>query len=426
MSKIQHKFLGKVLIVDDQLNDPVKNLIYKLTEKGLNVQYWNSKKDFYKSVSNVRILILDLDLTDGVVPRGNQSFFYAPAKVLGQIEGPYIVILYAINYMKSDIADIKLAYKNIYGTPFEGYIEGIDGLPKEKGANELIKIMSSIIDKKDIYKLIISWEKLLDKSIDQGMKKFVREKFENEVKEFVKSLEEDVGTESLPREFVSNMMRFVTRYMHRGSEYMELKKLLETITSNGTSGSISDLLLQNRNMYFTPDQRERIWTGDLFRIKNAKDLCDYAIIITPECDIAQDKVGNYLVCKGFALDLARLKDKKHPIYSIDKKFKIPDRNGMSNEQFESKIRGQLNRLKNEHDRYYTIWNYSEEEGKYFGLCFDFQNIQSIDKDKFKKKFGRMRTSRLDMPFITEFVQKYSYFTTRLGVPPINNSHIQTN
>jgi len=426
MSEIKHEFLGKVLVVDDVFNDQIKKLINILTEKGFNIQYWNSKGEFHQSISNVRILILDLDLTAGVVTRGSTSFFYAPAKVLDQIKGPYIVILYARDYVKNDIKDIKEAYEDIFKTPFEGSIEGIAGLSKGKGVDELIKKIFGIIDKKDVYKLIISWEKLLDKSKDQGLKKFVREKFENEVREFVKSIEKDIGIESLPREFVSNMMRFVMRYMHRGSEYMELKKLLEAIISSRTSGHISDLLLQNRNMYFTPDKSEKIWTGDIFRIKNNKDFLEYGIILTPECDIAQDKAENYLVCEGFALDFERLKKKKHPIYSIFESFEIPDRRTMTAEQFESKIRKQLSRLKNEHDRYYTVWNYSEKEGKYFGLCFDFQSIHSVNKDEFNTKFGDMRTSRLDLPFITELIQKFSSFATRLGVPPINKPHVQTN
>jgi len=425
MPAIKHEYLGKVLIVDDKFDEEIKKLINNLAEKGVNTQYWNSKGEFHSSISNVRVLILDLELTGGVVRRGDKFFFSPAAQVLGQIKGPYIVILYARDFVNSDIEGIKESYELINGTPFEGYIEGIAGLAKGKGEDELTKLIFQIIDQKEIYKLIISWEKLLDKSKDLGLRKFVREKFENEVREFVKSIGKDVDNESLPREFVSNMMRFVMRYMHRGDEYKTLEGLLNKIYSDGSSTTISDLLLHNRNMYFTPDKSEKNWTGDIFRIKDSKDFYEYGIILTPECDIAQKKVENYLVCKGFALDFERLKKEKHPIYSIIKGFEIPERGDMKKEQHEEKIKKQLNRLDSDYHRYYTLWNFSETEGKYFGLCFDFQNIQSVNKEEFITKFGDARISRLDFPYVTELMQKFANFSTRLGVPAINHPHIQT-
>lgn len=413
-----------MLVVDDQFNEDIKNLIESLVQKGFHVQYWDSKGEFHESISNIRVLILDLDLTNGKSVRGDKFYFYNAAKVLEQIKGPYIVIIYSRDFVEKDIQSIKDAYEEVTQTPFAGYIEGIDGIQKGTAIDELIKLLLKIIDDKEVYRLIVSWEKLIDKSKDLGLKKFVREKFENEIKAYVKSIGKDFDEESLPREFVSNMMRFVIRYMQRGSEFENLQNLLKEINDEDNAIEISDLLLQNRNMYFTPDEKEKIWTGDIFKKEETENFWSYHIVITPECDIAWNKAENFLVCKGFAIDFNSLKEKNHPIYSIKKDFKMPKRENFENDKdYEKNITDQLNSLHSGYARYHPVWNFSETEGKYLGLCFDFQNVMSLNSTEFKKDFSDKRISRLDIPYITYFMQQFANYSTRLGLPPINQPHM---
>ena len=411
---------GKVLVVDDQMNEPIKNLIECMMKNGIHAQYWNSKGDFHKHITNVRVLILDLNLTSGQASRGTKFYYLDAIEVLHNIKGPYIVLIYATDFTEKDIDWIRKAYEDIYEEPFEGHIEGIDGLTKSSDPEKLIDKIIAIIRNKEVYRLIQTWEKLLDRSKDLGLQKFASKKFENEVRQFVGTISTEVGAESVPREFVSHMLRFVSRDMLRGEDYNDLKQMLDNIGKKQIQPT-SDLLLQNRNMYFEPHSSEDIWTGDIFKIKNGDDYWDYGIILTPECDIAQDKLDNFLVCKGFALD-QRIKETNHPIYSIIDGSRLLDQSSTT-EAYKKAFVKQMARLRKCFNRYYALWNFSEKENKYIGLCFDFQRMCSINKDAFSDNHKSKRIARLDIPYVTELIQKYSTYSTRLGIPSINHPHI---
>jgi len=401
-------YVGKILIVDDNFDEKIKDIIEEFAQKGLSVQYWNSKGK--KSFTNVRVLILDLDLSNGTIRRGDQFYHTMAAKVLEQIPGPYVVIIYAQDFVNEDIKHLKNAYERITKVPFDKQIEGITGISKGKGVKNVTQMLQTVIDKNDVFKLILTWEKILDNAKDTGLQKFVREKFQNEVINFVKSMNEDVKEEGLSREFISNMLRFLSRYMHRGKDYQILEELLKKIASSSNT-KISDQLLQNRSMYFTPDLSEKIWTGDIIENKDVKDFWKYSIVLTPECDVAQDKVENFLVCKGFLIDRDKLKDPLHPIYKIDDKFKLPEmKQGMTPDQFDKRVLDYLSTsLKKQNDRLYPIWNCTVDFKEYFGICFNFQHVNSILFKDFNKKNMKKRISRLDNPYITELIRQFSNY-----------------
>lgn len=417
--------IGKVLIVDDIFSQDIKELIHKLVETGFTVEYWNADGDQDSFISNVRILILDLDLSGGVVPKGDDAFYAMAVDVLHKIHGPYIVVFYAREFEQDDIDKIVEMYEKEYGQPIEGFVESITGHTKNIEAEKLIQLISETIKNKEIFQLILLWEKILDKAKDLGLSKFIRKKFENEINAFVKDLANEVGEQSLPREFISNMLRFVSRYSLSGIEFKMLSKLLEKI-KNKSSESVSNQLLQNRNMYFRPDEKEQVWTGDIFKEKVTnvtENYFVYNLILTPECYIAQDKTNSFLVCKGFPLNFTSLSDKEnHPIYKITKDFKLPKQGEMSTDEYQIKLKKCLNVLNRSYDRLFPLWNFSEEDDKYLGICFDFQNLNSISKTDFNK-LDQKRISRLDFPYITELMQKYAGYSTRVGVPDMNLPHI---
>lgn len=419
----QKFFPGKVLIVDDNFSTEIEKLIIELSKKGFTTQYWDSKGDFYKNISAVRILILDLDLAGASIPRGNPAFYAAPAEILKNIDGPYIVIIYAIDFIDEDIKNLKEFYESVYG-PFEGYIAGIKGLSKGEDIDKIFKLIDQALKNKDIFKLILTWEKILEKAKDDGLSKFVKEKFAKEMTFFVKTLGNDVGINSLPREFIASMMRFLSRYMHRGQEYEELTKILNSI-SKGPSVSISEPLLQHRNMFFTPSEKEKVWTGDIFRIENLGSVNDekkywkYKIILTPVCNIAQDNSETYFVCDGFPLDYTSLIDQdNHPLLKRNN-ITLPPYGG-NDEEYAKKLENKFKKkFKN---RFHFLWNFSEVDDKYFGLCFDFQKAKSISTKYFVGK-KTTRICRLDSPFIDEMLQKFGNYSSRIGTPEVNKPHV---
>jgi len=414
-------FPGKVLIVDDQFNEEIKQTILSLANKGISVQYWDSKDGSFSNFTNIRVLILDLDLSGGVQQRGDKFFYTLPAQVLNKIHGPYMVIILSRDFIPEDITNLKSTYEEQYQKPIEGFVEGIEGLPKGSEVEKLHEIIKNLLQNSVVLKLILIWEKILDIAKDLGLSKFLKENFENEINAFIKSIGKDVGKDSLSREFITNMIRFISRYVHRGKEYQELMSILQSIYDNTITPPIANRLLQHRSMYFRPDPTEQIWTGDIFKIENSTNekFWDYQIVLSPECNISQQNFDTFLICKGFPLTYTSLSEKEHPLYKISQNYSLPERGTISEEQYAAKIQKSFKSLPK---RLHLLWNFSEKDDKYFGLCFDFQRVGSIAKEEYNK-LKKYRICRLDFPFIHELVQKFANYNSRIGIPIVNEPHI---
>ena len=406
-------YIGKVLIVDDNFNEDIKKIIEEFTQKGLSVQYWNSKEN--KTFSNIRVLILDLDLSNGGTIRGDPFYYTMAANVLKQIPGPYVVMIYAQDFVEKDIEQLKKAYLDMTDEHFGGKIIGTNGMSKGNSVENITEHIQEIIENNAVFNLILTWEKIIDKAKDSELKKFLKEESQSDLTNFVQKMKDDVQQEGLPREFISNMLRFLNRHMYEGIEYDQLKILLEKLTSSAKTDP-QDQFLQNKMMYFKPNVEEKCWTGDIFKDEE-EEFWTYSIILTPECDIAQNKVENYLICKGFSIDLKNLKNPDHPIHKVSKSFEW-----LKNEGTPQKKLRALN-FKNCHDRLFPLWNCTEDSKKYFGICFNFQHVSIVEVNNVDQEFIERRISRLDYPFITEMMRQFSNYSTRLATPAINLPHL---
>lgn len=449
------KFPGKVLFVDNDYED-VKNFIDKLTQEGIAVQYWNSIGETTKNFDNIRIIVLDLNLTDGQgEDKSELSYFQPAAEVLTKIRGPYLIVILSTDYEEGDIENLKKAYKEFYPNhpPLQTLGEEV-GIAKDEDFSNFHEKIKKKFEEKNVFKLIISWEKLLDIAKDRTLHAISKEEFENEINIFIKSIKKDVGDGSLTREFISNMTRFLSRHMTSGDEYDEVSQVLSNIAVNTNPEEALEPLLQHMRTFYVPSKNEQIWTGDIFKnetkltdlhasktsnfiskimeniipkkIKSEtniiddenEDLWKYQIVLTPACDFSQDKVDNLVMCKGFALSRTELLDKNHPLYKIKPTFSLSDTGDPKED--EKKMQKDLNQLlknsKLKSPRYYKLKNFKEKDSdEYITLVFDFQRIGSIKKCIFESMQGD-RLARLDSPYVEDILQNYGSFSTRLGIP----------
>ena len=133
---IQNKiFPGKILIVDDKFDD-VKELMLKLLNDNIPVQYWDSQSELKYTLTNVRILILDLKLTEDQGEKYSDNYFVPAAQVLKEIQGPYVLIILSGDYDEGDIHRLKDAYKDRYDDPLIIFEDEI-GINKDIEPNEL-------------------------------------------------------------------------------------------------------------------------------------------------------------------------------------------------------------------------------------------------------------------------------------------------
>lgn len=428
--------VGKILFIDDKYDESIQKAVISLVEKGLSVQFWDGKGDFPNTIQNVRVVVLDLDLAE-LGSRTGPEFYLSAVQVLNRIPGPYVVIILSVDFQKDDPFELESYYKAVYKCPISGYIseDGLTKAEEREDPSRLIGIINSCIKTNALLNLVQSWEMVVDGAKDKALSDLITKEVEDAIFILINSLKKDFGIEGASRELIEILMRLVSRRTNDGPSFETLKTIIDqtrySIPANYPS--LEDTLLFNRIMFYEPHTGERIFTGDIFRLPSisikaqTKDPLErenkyenYAIIMTPMCDIIQDKAKKLLVCVAFPLDEKYFDDPVYPPFKIDNaviKF-MEEENDKTESQLKDFLRIRyLERKRSLPENLYTIWNF-KDTGDIFGICFDFHNVRSVAKSEISKW---ERISRLDSPFLGEMVQKYNSLMSRTGTLAINNS-----
>ena len=372
---------------------------------------------------------MDLNLKESEDVRGTTSFYLPAAEALGKIEGPYILFIFADGYDSTkDVKGLSDAFlaKHKKSLNTIGKITGIE--KDELDVNKIIKKIKAGFEETDILKMVLTWDGLLNDAKDRTLLKLSEKDFESEIQEFIRSIAKGIDDNSLSREFVNTMIRFISRYVNIGSEYEELGKLLKRI-KNSKAGDTENPILQHLQMYYKPEISEKVWTGDIYRMDSTIEGDDakfwnYSLVLTPACDIAQQekkKLETFHFCEGCRLDVESVKDEDHPFRRNVKSFKFPKKGILTSDtKFDEEIQNQLwIASQNLPERYFVVWHLKNDDEKYFGVCFDFQRLKSLKIDDFESKGNDKRMCRLDSPFVDELLQKFGSHAYRLGTPDIN-------
>ena len=416
--------IGKILLVDDKYDDAVMEAVKTLVKHGMPVQYWDSKGDLPDEINNVRVVILDLDLANFGI-RG-PGFYSQAAEALHRIPGPFIVILMALDFNEDDPAELNTYYKETYGVPMCGFIAE-KGLTKKEELEDptlLTGLIVSSILQNDILNLLMSWEGAVEKAKDAALSEFLEKELEMTIMALIKSLCRDLGEEAAAREMTNLMMHLVSRKVGKGLTFQNVvnlisklnKAFLEKINGYPTE---SDLSLYNKLMFYEPVPEEGVCTGDIYTTE--KEFFQYGIVLTPRCDIIQGKTTRVLICYAFPLKEELFKELEYPLHKIDPSVVKRHKNGLSLDRIVEYMK----------DRYFQgnsrlpanlhiLWNFRHEK-EIFGICFDFNNVQSVEISEFEKC---KRRCRLGSPYIEDMLEKYGSLVSRIGTMEINRSPSQ--
>jgi hypothetical protein len=402
--------IGKVLFVDDKY-DTISDGINSFLEKGLHVQYWNGSGELPSGAYNVRIVILDLDLADlGMKTPGDE--FYVPAvEALNKIPGPFIVIILAREFEDDDPVKLEKVYANRYGS-LRGFIAK-KGLKKEdlEDPENLEKLVLSLLEENKILSLILSWELVFDKSKDTALSEIIIEDVGSSIVALVNIVCENFGvTKDAAYEIIAVIMQIVSRKTMEIEETTTIVELLKEINETKLNKNSKEYFsVYNRLKFRSPSNEEIIITGDIFQ---TDDKFKYGIVLTPKCDLIQEKTKKVLLCYGFPLNEKFLDDMKYPPYKIHEAAiaKIRE-NGGDQKALRDYLKARYIRSTNKlPDNLFKLLYFRSDDGT-FGFCFNFNNIQSINIDELKKW---KRRCRLNSPYIDEIVQKYVGIVQRIG------------
>ncbi len=416
--------IGKILFVDNRYEEAVQKAVTVLVENGLTVQFWDGRGDLPTTISNVRVVIIDLDLAD-MKTKTNSLAFYSPIlEILHKIPGPLVVMIMAQEYEDIDPGNLNYYYEQSFGS-FKGVILQ-DGLSKDDeiaDPSKLLKLIMTSIQNDRILRLLLTWETVVDKAQDRAFDQLISKDIKLTVPNLVRSLCRDFSEDSAARELVSTIMQLVSRRMYEPSEFRLLDALVkeinkESIGINPDYPCKEDLLLYNRLMFYEPIPEEPVWTGDIFKTNGLPKYDDYAIVLTPVCDFANNKTSRALVCFGFPIIEGAFADSDYPPYRFDleviKKVEIP----LDQKEIVACIKSRyvLGKVKNT-ENLYTLWNFKVDD-KILGLCFDFNNIKTMEIQELKKW---ERVQRLDFPFKQHILETYGRFMSRVGTSELNKS-----
>jgi len=416
---------GKVLIIDDEYDELIKDASDQLLKNGVPVGYWNGRNR--KTIlSNTRVVLLDLILSRKDANMSGPEKFDRAIKAISRIRGASIVIIFSNT--TDDPADFEEAYSRKKGR-FPGVIAQ-QKMQKDnlKNPNELINLIERSVKEHPEVRLALLLESVIDSSKDGAFQSTLGHNVDV-VASLVKIMERQAGKEGLRRELVDSLIRLLSRHAHSGQAYEELSGVLDEMLGKNPQVPASAALL-SLLMYYQP-HKEKVWTGDIFQTGKT-DGRDIAIIITPACDLAFNKSGFVTVAFGFSLTKETLDNHKNILFRKDdtlrdlasEQEKVASTGG-NIEAYENKIKKRIE-CYTDTGKFLPAWahvlHHVDLKGNMLPVCLDLNDVERVPIEKLGNKRGRWkRIVRLDSPFIEALLQKFGGHLSRIGVPDVNFS-----
>lgn len=168
-------------------------------------------------------------------------------------------------------------------------------------------------------------------------------------------------------------------------------------------------------MYVYPSVNSKIQVGDILKSKYNK-VSEYWMVMTPSCDLEQNKVTDVVLAACFPLS-------EQPEYTKVKNYlaKKEEPSNGSKKDLETLIGNNRNaeyKRKGDEKTRFQPERYSFLPGTFFipDLVVDFQALIQISLDKIK--LNKHRIASLDTPFAESCSSRFSRYYGRLGTPDI--------
>ncbi len=409
--------IGKVLFIDDDYST-IKDAVESFLDVGIQVQYWKGSGKLPSSIFNVRIVVIDLDLTRLNMRPPGDDFFIPAVDAIKMISGPFIVIIVAREFREGDSDRLRKMYFERTKSPLFGFIAD-SGLTKEQleDPNILEGLIVSVLENNEVLRLILSWEGIFDRSKDAALRDILTHDMVAPAKALINILCSNFGeTKATARELIDIMTSLVSRRTSEAINFDDLVKIICEIKQNihlniDNYPGLEDLCLYSKLSFYKPSVEEDVMTGDIYEITGK---FNWGIVLTPKCDFTHEGTDKVLICYGFPLKREYFYEKEFPPNKNDPEFtklsseKSPDEiSKITEKRFLDKTLPQTSHI---------LWHFCPEDGIY-GLCLDFKCVASIEKNEVKKW---KKLSRLGSPYIEALLQKYGNIISRIGTLEIQH------
>jgi len=396
---------GNVLIIDDKVEDMVSSgntandtdeihgLFSNFIEEGIPVLIFSSNdiekfQNFVRKTRNVRVVILDLDLDgDGAVGEVDKLFVKEALVKMFEKYGYFFIIVYSAH---SEVwqDEIWNDIKNDDSIP-----ESIKKIPEsmvivydKNSENVLEKIVNKIRELPSL-SIILAFENELTISLDKIAQRFVE--FESGTWQFIiNNIKNEVG-DLWEYELIQTFLGLLKHYMKKKDIFPDPEN------SNPDPNHNEEMIKKiYRALNYIDNLPENVvYTGNLYRTSNDDPEKEYALIITPECDIAQNKHDNKFIVLYGTADIDKISKKR-------KKSKSKTIEELNNEHKVKK------------DYLYTLKFPTRDNNV---IVIDFRFVETIEADTVN---SWTLLGRINDLMITDIMDKFSNLFNRKGLPSL--------
>jgi hypothetical protein len=443
-------YAGRILIVDDIYDEKISAAVTSLAQTGLPIQYWDGKGKIPDTIRNVRVVILDLKLDPEMDRDKGLQFYSLAAQALHEIPGPYLVIIMCGDFdAEIDPPNLRKVYEDRFESPIHGYLssEGLDKEEELAKPESLAELIVKELGGKAVLQLIMLWEHVADRARDLALQDLLSLQVDETIVALIKALCEGIGDESATRELVGIMMRLILRRATEVQQFycldtvvriLKVHKPKQAADAQTTTPAPQNLRKIERRLYhnmffYHPLATERIWTGDIFKTKGNSKYDEYAIVVTPACDLSQGKTTSVTVAFAFPLRENCLKDLEYSPYKTDppamKKLKaIREEHIKSGDttpltEVPADVLKQVKerffdpKFRNLPDWFHRFWAFVDQDGdpEPFGICFNFNNVRTVELGAIVPPEWK-RVCRLDSPYLEDILLKFGSHSLGIGIP----------
>jgi len=423
------KIPGKVLVIDNRYED-VRDIITSLWRDGQGIVFLDTLPSEEAIPSNVRLIILDLMLReDGdIQPEDYEQAALALYRISKRTSF-FLVAVWSIHVDPQDVEQasqvvdtLKRAYRDVAGSEFSTSFFKPFG--KNIGQQQLEQEIQGWVVSNPQAGLVFKWEDAVEDSRDGAVSKLVDI---GGIDAIVRSMAQELGEQAVPREMLNLLNRILVRHASKEDRVRTLSPLVSSILTGGTVALPSYewyARFHHLQTYFPVHESEPLWTGDILkRTSSGGPLEEFAIVITPACDLAQKRPTGIKVAYGIQFD-------RIPEYAVDDE-NVPAIAKLFGKTIKGKYKKRGVIIKSlatgsdlpERFKVLYFLKTSPDAGNYFHVLFDFSRIDSLPCERhgsgnFGVPQGWQRLCRLDSPYIEDLLQKYSTFSSRVGTPSI--------
>jgi len=398
---------GRILVVDDKRAE-VDELVNEFLRRGEHAIYSGISVES-EYCNNVRLLILDYFLLED----SEENSLRAIATIVNDVfkrSKFFLVVIWSAKVTEDNKKEYEKSIRKTYKTLFDQNMPGILLEPISKGELDCTKLIERIeeeITNHPNLNLIYEIEKIIDRTKDKAINQIYDI---GNWSNLIKNLKLEYDVDSIKRQILYIYLNLLKRNVDP-TESAKLENCVKQMVKEIEPFDVSDFgKVYSAQYYYKILDREQIGTGDI--LFNEK-LNRYYMIITPECDITNDKHTATKMIQSSRINHSEL---GNPEYLKKIKKEIPALHDVKRGDIIDAVIHGIHLKTNYHSLNFL---YDYKSGEFYHLIFDFHKVKSLKKArKVYELSGYNRVCRVDPPLINDFVQQYVAHCSRFGTMTI--------